>query len=832
MEQQTAKKKSPKIILIILLLVLFATGIGFFFLYTQTDLFLSLKSPPNTYFASGDIQAMTLLAPDENSTREELKLYFEQAVTFAKTNGFNTVVFEGKKDLTVYWRDSIFPTAAGITAQDTFFHKLDPLALLCDAAQKQDVQVWLSLAPYASGGFSSEMKGKAIDLAIAQGGINHTQFSPSDADFNALLTTSLQKLPHKYAIAGVILQDLPPAETTQNTESALLQQTADKTHAYWVQKGFKTNFILQFNTQTSFVTPTVTAALAQRESLQYIMPQIPHERGIFSQLTAWAGSAKTIVTAYSSSPDIAFFSAAKLEGYAGALFGGFQQLQENPAQLGLLRSALSSSDGVLPLGFTIPQTLKVTYPTSNDKVYNETIFVMGTSDPTLPLFVNGAEISVRAPGGAFGVAMPLQEGENTFTFTQDGSESTIVLIKPAPIAPTTPSSPATMPSDGTVAAEEGQAIEITNTFTSALTDINDSSSMNETFYKGAVAVVQDSVEMVRYNPNTGRNEKSWAYRITGGDYILASQGRLIENGNFSFSGLTAEPHPYGETLHFNGSGTPAAYLSSEKNTLTITMHDTSFSLPEGFSSQLVTSAKVNPIENGVELILQIPSLWGYSIEYKDGQTSLFLKKPPVLGKNPERPLEGVRVMLDPGHGGEDAGALGVMGAMQGPNEKDLNLRLAEITAYRLRQLGAEVIMTRTEDIFIPTMDLLLMQIETKPDFYISLHHNSAELDRDRNSATGVQSYFFIPPNYDAPLSGTFAQNLITNIGPATVRPGDTASWGYYNVLRTPVSPAVLFEYGFVINPSELEDIASTDGMYAAACATANGIIATIPAEST
>ena len=61
-----------------------------------------------------------------------------------------------------------------------------------------------------------------------------------------------------------------------------------------------------------------------------------------------------------------------------------------------------------------------------------------------------------------------------------------------------------------------------------------------------------------------------------------------------------------------------------------------------------------------------------------------------------KPLTGVKVVLDPGHGGQDPGALGVPGE-NGPMEAELNLAVAKALSFRLEQLGASVILTRQED---------------------------------------------------------------------------------------------------------------------------------------
>ena len=87
---------------------------------------------------------------------------------------------------------------------------------------------------------------------------------------------------------------------------------------------------------------------------------------------------------------------------------------------------------------------------------------------------------------------------------------------------------------------------------------------------------------------------------------------------------------------------------------------------------------------------------GYDVSYAEGQTLLYLRGAPVASRERGRPLTGVTVLLDPGHGGTDVGALGIGGGA-GIAEKTINLTLALAVRDRLEQLGATVQMTRSTD---------------------------------------------------------------------------------------------------------------------------------------
>ena len=92
-----------------------------------------------------------------------------------------------------------------------------------------------------------------------------------------------------------------------------------------------------------------------------------------------------------------------------------------------------------------------------------------------------------------------------------------------------------------------------------------------------------------------------------------------------------------------------------------------------------------------------------------------------------------RIIIDPGHGGKDPGALG----KNGIREKDVMLKLAKILADRVRNdLKCEAILTRASDTFLPLEDRTAIANTKKGDLFISLHTNA---HRDRR-VSGIETY--------------------------------------------------------------------------------------------
>jgi len=92
-----------------------------------------------------------------------------------------------------------------------------------------------------------------------------------------------------------------------------------------------------------------------------------------------------------------------------------------------------------------------------------------------------------------------------------------------------------------------------------------------------------------------------------------------------------------------------------------------------------------------------------------------------------------RIVLDPGHGGKDPGAIGPNGL----REKDVVLALASRIKPRLEALGYEVLMTRDRDVFVELADRARFANENKADLFVSIHTNAS---KNRN-VRGIETYF-------------------------------------------------------------------------------------------
>jgi len=176
-------------------------------------------------------------------------------------------------------------------------------------------------------------------------------------------------------------------------------------------------------------------------------------------------------------------------------------------------------------------------------------------------------------------------------------------------------------------------------------------------------------------------------RISGMSYFT----RNSDASPFSFTGASAAQTASGETLTFTGNGTPLAYTNLVDGRLEMDFYDADFSPDFTVTgSSMVSGVTVTPESDHTRVTLSFTQpIWGHTVEYADGTTQVLLKKTPVRSDMFGRPLAGVTVLLDAGHGDHDNGAMGAAG-YGAPVEKDVNLALTLAAKYRLEQMGASV----------------------------------------------------------------------------------------------------------------------------------------------
>ena len=193
-----------------------------------------------------------------------------------------------------------------------------------------------------------------------------------------------------------------------------------------------------------------------------------------------------------------------------------------------------------------------------------------------------------------------------------------------------------------------------------------------------------------------------------------------------------------------------------------------------------------------------------------------------IDKDAKKILSGKKITIDPGHGGNDSGAIGPTGL----NEKTSTLRIGLNVAEMLKQSGAKVYITRKTDREVapqPATDVEELQAradvanKTKSDIFVSIHLDSFTSP----SAQGTTGYYYVNGSRASEQLATYIkEGVIEQIG--TFDRGTKTS-NFYVVKHTTM-PATLLEVAFISNPDEEAILKSEDGMKKIAQGIFNGIV--------
>lgn len=164
-------------------------------------------------------------------------------------------------------------------------------------------------------------------------------------------------------------------------------------------------------------------------------------------------------------------------------------------------------------------------------------------------------------------------------------------------------------------------------------------------------------------------------------------------------------------------------------------------------------------------------------------------------------LKGKVVILDPGHGGKDVGAVGLGGTF----EKDVNLSVALKMKEELKKWGAIPVLTREIDTF--AMDELGDRVRfgtrNKGDIFVSLHSDAA-LNR---AAKGFTVYYFEPKGEKDRLLARLTRESLK--GTMQTQDRGIRSANFYVVKRNPL-PSILIEMGFISHVEEEKALMDLD----------------------
>lgn len=178
----------------------------------------------------------------------------------------------------------------------------------------------------------------------------------------------------------------------------------------------------------------------------------------------------------------------------------------------------------------------------------------------------------------------------------------------------------------------------------------------------------------------------------------------------------------------------------------------------------------------------------------------------------KRNLAGKVIVLDPGHGGKDPGALGPSGT----KEKTVVLEIAHEVRKLLEKSGAKVVMTRSKDEFIPLEKRVEIANELEADIFVSLHANGHQT----NTPDGTETFVRENGGQQSQFLAQFVQQEL--VGEIDTYNRKVKEDGLY-VLEHSTVPAILNEVAFITNPEQEKLLTDEEFRFEAAVGLYEGI---------
>lgn len=379
-------------------------------------------------------------------------------------------------------------------------------------------------------------------------------------------------------------------------------------------------------------------------------------------------------------------------------------------------------------------------------------------------------------------------GQPTYTLTRSGE--TLQAAAPGAIAILNP--------------DQRQVIEVTAASGTARTGPSTTYSRLTPLPTGTRATV------------TGR-EGNWL-RLDYGAWINADETRVLPGATAPpamIRSLSGQPVTGGTEIVFPLTAPVPVTVTQGDDTFALTLHNAiaqtdTIWLDDSPLIRRLDWQQVNPTTIAYTFHLKTAQQWGYDLRYEGSSLHLLLRHPPQISGEQ---LQGLRIVLDPGHGGAELGARGP----DGTPEKEVNLAVSRQLKQALEARGATVLMTRTADVDLGLRDRMDYIAQQQPDLALSIHYNALPDNGDAENTAGIGMFWYHPQAHDLAV---FLHNyLVTELD----RPSYGVFWNNLALTRPQMAPTILMELGFMINPEEFEWVMNPQAQTQLAQAIAAGL---------
>lgn len=302
--------------------------------------------------------------------------------------------------------------------------------------------------------------------------------------------------------------------------------------------------------------------------------------------------------------------------------------------------------------------------------------------------------------------------------------------------------------------------------------------------------------------------------------VIVPQKNIWKNINYEVQGV-------GRLLTINNymDTNYSVDYDNEKNIMEITIPKEAVNLTEGsagIKDELVEDIEIVETSKDMKVVVRFTKEMEYKLTSKDRDSKVILRINEKSSEKPSRKEDKVEenkdeeiveiekpketptrkpgqrlIVIDPGHGGKDSGAV----SPNGVKEKDLVLKVSAKLDDALKEKGYSTIMTRETDVFIELRDRSKIGNEAFADIFISMHANA----HSNKAAHGMEVLY--NKNHDIANKTKNEQRLAKLILDEMVKDTGANNRGIVNrpnlsVLRNTKMPASLVEIGFMSNANE------------------------------
>ncbi len=875
---------------------------------------------------------------DTGQARQEI----EDMLLFASEQGFDSVmVSAGTLAQAMYVSDYV-PMAPNLHL-DGF----DPLAFLLQRAQELGLKVGCVLdvswgfrsTEYSTEDFSAFSPASKYSFATYAMGTD-VYFDIGKPAVQALAVQVLQEFAQKYDVDMVMLQnayypDVVVADdvTFQNSgyseyslfhqEKALaflsacvqaLRQTCDADIGVMVPDdasamqqihGIGLTQILQLEVDCIapvMQTPLQTSGVDYTDRLEYLTMMCQDQVRLMPVLLSDLVEDGTFYNDYEMNFQILYNRTQDVNAFA---LRGYKSLKNSEnGRMQALEALFEDRQIRTQVDLEVLEELAFGRPSGSATTYDSTFFVTGTSDPSLPLYVDGQLVDNRGEHGEFGVLVELDIGKNTIVARQGSVTDSVTITRydtdtdPTPIQVITKNSmyplydvletdkteivvSCTAPAGARVWVEiDGNDYELFQVADAqagipakfqetivldtgvAEDEVIDLGQLTYTLsYNGAQSEYTSAGRLYVQGENaypkfkvtypfsnvyeTAAESKSVQTYLplhatgyikgTEGNFFLTSAGYISRGQvevltgkmpelSYDVTGIVSKRDGREEQITIKGFTEPVFAATMQDNVVKITFYDATLAADMLLSlNSMVSSLQIDHASGNTYVTItpkEGVTLWGYDVEYRHDDTVITLKQAPTLSDVEGKPLSGISVMVDAGHGGDDPGALGAAGT-NGPMEAALNLAIAQQLKAQLEDLGATVYMVRENDQWVTLIDRLGFSTALKPDFFVAVHQNALAYQTDNSKIDGLEVYYFDEN------SGQYAQNIANAMEETTGRNNKGEIYSYFYVTKTSFCRSVLVENGYIPNAQEYSLIVQPEQIEASAQGILQGIVQTI-----